>query len=253
MNVPGKVYLVGAGPGDPGLLTLRGKFLLEQADVVIYDALVSPEILAMISPTAEQIYAGKRAGMHSLSQQEIIDLLLLKVQTNAAVVRLKGGDPFIFGRGGEEQAALHLAHIAVEVVPGITAGVAAPAYLGIPLTQRGMSASVAFVTGHEAAGDYQPQVNWQGLAQSVDTLVVYMGVQHLTTITAELLKAGKKPTTPVLLIRWGTTPRQEYLVGTLETIVERVARQGFTPPAIIVIGAVVELGQLPPAILSPFS
>ncbi len=226
-------------------MTLKGKALLEHADVVIYDALVSPEVLQMIHPQAELIYAGKRAGMHSLSQEEIIQLLLTKVQTHAVVVRLKGGDPFIFGRGGEELLALQGQGISVEVIPGVTAGVAAPAYCGVPLTHRGLSSSVAFVTGHEVIGDYQSQVDWASLAHSVETLVIYMGIQQLPVIVEALLHAGKDRDTPILLVRWGTTPRQERLTGTLETIVATVKAVNFAAPAIIVIGAVVGLAPPP--------
>jgi len=236
----GKVFLVGAGPGDPGLLTLRAKALLETADVVLYDALVSPEILAMIAPQAEVIYAGKRAGMHSLSQGEIIDLLLVKAEQAERIVRLKGGDPFVFGRGGEELLALRAVGIAVEVVPGVTAGMAAPAYLGVPLTHRGVSASVGFVTGHEAVGNYQALVDWSALAR-LDTLVVYMGVQQLPQIVEILLSMGKPSDTDILLIRWATTPQQTYLKGTLNTILDLVLTQGFQAPAIIIIGPVVGL------------
>lgn len=236
----GKVYLVGAGPGDPGLFTLKGKSLLECADVVVHDALVSPPILAMINPDAEVINAGKRRGHHSMLQPEITQLLIEKAAAHAVVVRLKGGDPFVFGRGGEEMAGLVAAGIAVEVVPGITAGVAVPAYAGIPVTHRDQSSSVAFVTGHESAGKYRPQVNWRALAQGVETIVVYMGIRNLDTITAELVAAGLSPETPVALIRWGTHPQQETLLGTLETIVAQVAATGFEAPAIAVIGQVVQ-------------
>lgn len=235
----GKVYLVGAGPGDPGLFTLKGKGLLECADVVVHDALVSPPILAMINPQAEVINAGKRRGRHSMLQPDITQLLKEKAQDHAIVVRLKGGDPFVFGRGGEEMADLVAAGIAVEVVPGITAGVAAPAYAGIPVTHRGQSSSVTFVTGHEAAGKYRPEVNWRALAQGSETIVVYMGIHNLGYITAELMAAALSPDTPVALVRWGTHPYQETLVGTLSTIVERVASTGFEAPAVAIIGQVV--------------
>lgn len=244
MNQPkclGKVYLVGAGPGDPGLLTLKGKALLEHADVVIYDALVSPQIVAMINPDAEKINAGKRRGRHSLLQEETTQLLIEKAQTNAVVVRLKGGDPFVFGRGGEEMEDLVNAGVPVEVVPGITSGIAAPAYIGIPLTHRDHSSSVTFVTGHEAAGKYRPEVNWEAIAQGSETIVIYMGVHNLPHIVEQLTKAGSHPETPVALIRWGTRPEQEELIGTLETIVEQVEATGFEAPAIAVIGNVVHL------------
>lgn len=241
-NLPpyGKVYLVGAGPGDPGLFTLKGKGLLEGADVVVHDALVSAPILAMINPQAEVINAGKRQGRHSMLQPDITRLLIEKATDHAVVVRLKGGDPFVFGRGGEEMAGLVAAGIAVEVVPGITAGVAVPAYAGIPVTHRDNSSSVAFVTGHESAGKYRPQVNWRALAQGVETLVIYMGIRNLDTITTELLAADLSPDTPVALIRWGTHPQQETLLGTLSTITAQVAATGFEAPAIAVIGQVVQ-------------
>lgn len=257
MNQPnyiGKVYLVGAGPGDPGLFTLKGKTLLQYADVVIYDALVSPAILAMINPNAEKINGGKRRGRHSLPQAQTTQLLIEKAKTNAIVVRLKGGDPFVFGRGGEEMADLIQAGVSVEVVPGITSGIAAPAYMGIPLTHRQYSSSVTFVTGHEAVGKYRPHVNWQAIAQGSETIVIYMGVHNLGNIITQLVAAGRSPLTPIALIRWGTTPEQEQLIGTLETIVQQVETTGFKAPAIAVIGDVVNLqqilGSFPPMILS---
>jgi uroporphyrin-III C-methyltransferase len=239
----GKVYLVGAGPGDPGLLTIKGKVLLESADVVVYDALVSPEILAVISAHAEKIDAGKRMGRHSLLQQETTELLIKKAREHAVVVRLKGGDPFIFGRGGEEMEDLVAAGISVEVVPGVTSGIAAPAYAGIPLTHRNYSSSVIFVTGHEMAGKYRPGVNWSAISRSAETIVVYMGVHNLDRITQELMTAGLAGDTPIALIRWGTTPQQQELIATLATIVERVEVLQFSAPSIAVIGNVVEMHQ----------
>ena len=237
----GKVYLVGAGPGDPGLMTIKGKTLLEHADVVIYDALVSPPILAMINPQAERIDAGKRRGRHSKVQDETNQLLIEKAQNNAIVVRLKGGDPFVFGRGGEEMEALIKAGIAVEVIPGVTSGIAAPAYAGIPVTHRDYSSSVTFVTGHEVAGKYRPQINWTAIAQGSETIVIYMGVHNLPNILPELLAGGLLPETPIALIRWGTLPDQSQLIGTLETIVEQIEESKFEAPAIAVIGRVVDL------------
>lgn len=250
MNQPrclGKVYLVGAGPGDPGLLTLKGKVLLEHADVVVYDALISSEILATINPQAEKINAGKRRGRHSLLQEETTQLLIEKAQINAVVVRLKGGDPFVFGRGGEEMEDLVNAGVQVEVIPGVTSGIAAPAYMGIPLTHRNYSSSVTFVTGHEANDKYRPQVNWETIARGSETIVIYMGVHNLANITKQLIAAGRSLDTPVALVRWGTRPDQESLVGTLETIAQQIEETGFEAPAIAVIGEVVNLHGILPA------
>jgi len=240
----GKVYLVGAGPGDPGLFTLKGKALLECADVVVYDALVSSAILASINPEAEKIDAGKRRGRHSLSQEEINQLLIAKAEDNAIVVRLKGGDPFVFGRGGEEMEDLVKAGVSVEVVPGVTSGIAAPAYAGIPLTHRDYSSSVTFVTGHEAAGKYRPIVKWQAIAQGSETIVIYMGIHNLPYIIEQLHAAGLSLDTPIALVRWGTRPEQEELIGTLETIVAQVEAAQFGAPAIAVIGQVVNLHDI---------
>lgn len=237
----GKVYLVGAGPGDPGLLTVKGKVLLEHADVVLYDALVSPEIIDMINPNAEKIHAGKRRGRHSLLQAETTRLLIEKAQTYPVVVRLKGGDPFVFGRGGEEMEDLIAAGVPVEVVPGITSGIAAPAYCGIPLTHRSYSSSVTFVTGHEAAGKYRPEVNWEAIACGSETIVIYMGIHNLPNIINQLIAGGRAPETAIALIRWGTRPDANELIGTLATIVEQIETTGFEAPAIAVIGNVVNL------------
>ncbi|MBE9219718.1 uroporphyrinogen-III C-methyltransferase [Dolichospermum flos-aquae] len=240
----GKVYLVGAGPGSPGLMTIKGKDLLACADVVIYDALVSPEVLNMINPAAEQINAGKRMGRHSLLQEATTELLIEKAANHAVVVRLKGGDPFIFGRGGEEMAELVAAGIPVEVVPGITSGIAAAAYAGIPLTHRLYSSSVTFVTGHESAGKYKPQVNWPAIAHGSETIVIYMGIHNLAYIVEQLTVAGLSLDTPMALIRWGTRPEQEELIGELGTIVAQVTEKGFLAPAIAVIGAVVKMHSI---------
>ncbi|ESA37189.1 uroporphyrin-iii c-methyltransferase [Leptolyngbya sp. Heron Island J] len=245
----GKVYLVGAGPGDPGLLTLKAKGLLEHADVVIHDALVSPPILGMICEHTRIIDAGKRRGRHSMAQEDITQLLIEQAKANAVVVRLKGGDPFVFGRGGEEMMGLLEAGIDVEVVPGITAGIAASAYAGIPVTHRDYSSSVTFVTGHEAAGKYRPQVNWSALAQGSETIVIYMGVHNLVNIVSELMAAGMGPDTPVALVRWGTRPEQEELIGTLTNIVRQVEETQFQAPAIAIIGRVVNLYE----VLAPVS
>jgi uroporphyrin-III C-methyltransferase len=237
----GKVYLVGAGPGDPGLMTLKGKTLLEHADVVIYDALVSPPILDMIGDRAIKIDAGKRRGRHSKLQAETTEILIEKARKYPVVVRLKGGDPFVFGRGGEEMEDLIKAGISVEVIPGITSGIAAPAYAGIPVTHRGYSSSVTFVTGHEATGKYRPDINWSAIAQGSETIVIYMGVHNLTNIVTQLQVGGLTPQTPIALIRWGTTPEQQQLIGTLETIMQQVEQENFEAPAIAIIGNVVKL------------
>jgi uroporphyrin-III C-methyltransferase len=243
-NPPGKVYLVGAGPGDPGLLTLKGKTLLEHADVVIYDALVSQPILDMIHPGAERINAGKRRGRHSMVQEDTTQLLIDKAREHAVVVRLKGGDPFVFGRGGEEMEDLIRAGIPVEVVPGITSGIAAPAYAGIPLTHRSYSSSVTFVTGHESAGKYRPVVNWQAIAQGSETIVIYMGIHNLPHIIEQLHTGGLPLQTPIALVRWGTRPEQEALIGTLKTIIRQIEETGFEAPAIAVVGNVVNLHEI---------
>ena len=240
----GKVYLVGAGPGDPGLLTVKGKGILELADVVIYDALVSPEILAIINPIAEKINAGKRRGRHSLLQAETTQLLIEKAQEHAIVVRLKGGDPFVFGRGGEEMADLVAAGIPVEVVPGITSGIAAPAYANIPITHRGFSSSVTFVTGHESVGKYRPHVDWNAIAKGSETIVIYMGIHNLHQIIPQLMEAGLSGDSEIALIRWGTTPKQEELFATLDTIIAEIERTNFQAPAIAIIGKVVGYREL---------
>jgi uroporphyrin-III C-methyltransferase len=198
----------------------------------------------MVNPQAEKINAGKRRGMHSLLQEEISHLLIEKAREAAIVVRLKGGDPFIFGRGGEEMEELVKAGISVEVVPGITSGIAAPAYAGIPLTHRAHSSSVTFVTGHEGAGKYRPAVNWQAIAHGSETIVVYMGMHNLSYIVEQLEAAGLSPETSVALIRWGTRPEQEELIGTLATILQQIEMSQFGAPAIAVIGSVVDLHSI---------
>ena len=235
----GKVYLVGAGPGDPGLLTVRGLEVLRQAEVVIYDRLVNPALLDEAPPEALRIFAGKLSGEHAFSQERINALLLAHTRRGRQVVRLKGGDPFVFGRGGEEAEALVAAGVPFEVVPGVSAAVAVPAYAGIPLTHRELSSSFAVVTGHEATCKGRPAVDWGRLAPAVDTLVILMGARSLPRIVRELLAHGRAPETPVALIRWGTTEAQETITGTLGDIVGKAA--GFRPPVVAVIGEVVAL------------
>ncbi|MBI2359395.1 MAG: uroporphyrinogen-III C-methyltransferase [Deltaproteobacteria bacterium] len=234
----GKVYLVGAGPGDPGLLTVRGLELLRKAEVVIYDRLVNPVLLEYTAPQARCIFAGKLTGSHSLPQEEINELLISHARRGRQVIRLKGGDPFVFGRGGEEAEALREAGIPFEVVPGVSSAVAVPAYAGIPLTHRKLSSSFAVITGHEAC-KVEPSVDWGRLASAVDTLVVLMGLKNLPNIVAKLLAHGRSPETPVALIRWGTTDLQETVTGTLVDIVDKAA--ALRQPVVLVIGEVVSL------------
>ena len=237
-KISGRVYLVGAGPGDPGLITVRGLELLQRADVVIYDRLVHPSLVNEAPAQAIRIFAGKLSGFHTLPQEEITDFLIAYARRNRQVVRLKGGDPFVFGRGGEEAEALAEAGIPFEVVPGITSAVAAPAYAGIPLTHRRLSSSFAVITGHEAC-KAQSSVDWQRLTKAVDTLVVLMGLKNLPEIVSKLLAHGRSSETPVALIRWGTTEAQETITGTLTDILDKA--KALQPPVVVVIGEVVTL------------
>ena len=237
------VYLVGAGPGDPGLLTLKAKRCLEQADVVVYDYLVDQRILAYARPQAELIYAGKRSGSPSMSQADINRLIVDRAHQGQTVVRLKGGDPFLFGRGGEEAQELVEADLAFEIVPGVTSALAVPAYAGIPLTHRDHASAVAIVTGHKEVWDTAPHLNWATLAGVGGTLVFLMGTRQLGNNMQRLMRHGLSGHTPVALIRWGTRPDQDVLVGTVETIADLVEQRGFEPPAVAVVGQVVELRQ----------
>ena len=209
--INGKVYLVGAGPGDPKLITLKGIECLQHADVVIYDLLINVKLLEHCPAHIEKIYGGKMIGEQEERQTEIDDLMIRHAKAGKTVVRLKGGDPFIFGRGGEEALTLVKAGIDFEVVPGITSAIAAPAYAGIPLTHRNYSSSVAFVTGHSAALKADSAIRWEQLAIGVDTLVILMGVGHLREIAARLIQHGRSPETPISLVHWGTTPQQKIL------------------------------------------
>ena len=239
----GRVYLVGAGPGDPGLLTLRAKELLEKADVVIYDYLANEAFLAFARADAELIYAGKSGGSHAMKQEDINNLLCEKAGRGLNVVRLKGGDPFIFGRGGEEAQELAKAGIPFEVVPGVTSAIAVPAYAGIPLTHRDYTASVAFITGNEDPAKEQSNIAWDKLATGVGTLVFLMGIGNLEAITEQLIMHGRAPETPAAVIHRGTVPGQRSVVGTIQDIASIAKREGITPPGIIVIGEVVRLRQ----------
>jgi len=236
-----RVYLVGAGPGDPGLLTVKGQECIQNADVVIYDYLASPALLKHAPSGSELIYVGKKGGDHTLSQEEINALIVEKAQAGLTVCRLKGGDPFIFGRGGEEAEVLVANAIPFEVVPGVTSAVAAAAYAGIPLTHRKLTATLAFVTGHEDPHKQESNIDWEALARGIGTLVFFMGVKNLPDITRRLVANGRSPQTPVALIRWGTTPGQQTVTGTLDNIAQRVRKAGLKAPAIIVVGDVVDL------------
>lgn len=238
----GKVYLVGAGPGDPLLLTIKAVKLLKEADVVIYDRLVGEEILSLAPESAEKIYVGKRTGKHEVPQDKIIEIIIEKAKGGGNIVRLKGGDPFIFGRGGEEAEALVEKGIEFEVVPGISSAVAAPMYAGIPLTHRDYAASVAIVTGHRA-GDAEKVIEWAKIADAVDTLVILMGVESLEAIVSKMLKGGIPPSKPVAIVESGTYPKQKTVIGTLGTIVKDAESTQIKPPAVIVIGEVAKLGR----------
>ncbi len=237
------VYLVGAGPGDPGLITVKGNDCIRRADVIVYDYLAAPRLLEAARPDAEIIYVGKKGGEHTLPQEQINALLVEKARAGKVVTRLKGGDPFIFGRGGEEAEALIERGIAFEIVPGVTSAIAAPAYAGIPLTHRKFTATVAFVTGHEDPAKPGSRIDWAALARGIGTRVFLMGVKNLPFIVERLVENGCPEKTPVALVRWGTTPRQETVSGTLATIVERVRAAGLKAPAIIVVGDVVGLRE----------
>jgi uroporphyrin-III C-methyltransferase len=237
----GKVYLVGAGPGDPDLITRKGLRCLRRADVVVYDRLVSPELLDEAPLRAERIFAGKKPGCHTMTQEQISALLIHYARLGYAVVRLKGGDPFVLGRGGEEALALSAAGIPFEIVPGVSSAIAVPAYAGIPVTQRAYAGAVTIVTGHEQQAS--AAVNWDALAQAGGTLVILMGVEHLAQITRRLLAGGLAPATPAAVIQQGTLPQQRAVKGTLATIAQRANAEHIQSPAIIVIGAVVALSD----------
>jgi uroporphyrinogen III methyltransferase/synthase len=249
----GIVYLIGAGPGDPGLITVRGQECLRAADVVVYDRLAHPALLEQTRTDAERIYVGKASAQHALPQSEINALLIECARQGKTVARLKGGDPFVFGRGGEEAQACRAAGVPFEIVPGVTSAIAAPAYAGIPVTHRDAASSFAVVTGHErddggAAGTRAPGAaegrrRWATLAHAADTLVFLMGVEALPEIAARLQEHGRDPETLVALVQWGTWPQQRVVTGTLATIVEEARRAGLTPPAVCVVGEVVRLRE----------
>ena len=237
----GKVYLVGAGPGDPGLMTVKGLDCLRRADVVIYDRLIDESILHEARPEAEKIYVGKASSHHTLEQETINHLLIQKAREGKVVVRLKGGDPFVLGRGGEEAEALAENHIPFEVVPGVSSAVAVPAYAGIPVTHREVASSFTVVTGHKASDRGEPNIAWDKLATGTDTLVILMGIGNLAYVVDQLIKNNKPPSTPAAVITHGTTGRQRCVTGTLQDIVAKVKSEDLKPPSVVVVGDVVQL------------
>lgn len=233
----GKVYLVGAGPGNPELITVRGRKVLQRAGAVLYDNLAARDLLRLAPPDAERLYVGKKRTNHAFTQDEILSKMIDRARAGLIVVRLKGGDPFIFGRGGEEAEGLAAAGIPFEVVPGVTAPLGIAAYAGVPLTHREHTSAVMFVTGHDPS-----VIDWVHAARS-ETLVVFMGLQHLREIAAALMDAGRSPQTPAMAVRWGTRPEQQTAAGTLANIAEMAEMAGLTPPATVVIGEVVRLRE----------
>lgn len=238
---PGKVYLVGAGPGDPKLITVYGLECIQKADVIAYDRLVNPALLENAKEGAELIFCGKSPGKHHLIQEQIHELLVTKALEGKVVTRLKGGDPCVFGRGAEEAVVLVEHGIEYEIVPGITAGIAAPAYAGIPVTHREFASSFAIVTGHGREEKGQDHLNWSALANGIDTIAFYMSVGNLEYISKKLIENGKRSTTPVAVIEWGTTDHQRTITGTLENIHDIVLQEGFHNPSMILVGDVVQL------------
>ncbi|MGZ0052369.1 uroporphyrinogen-III C-methyltransferase [Brevibacillus gelatini] len=245
MSGAGKVYLVGAGPGDPKLITVKGQECLQKADVVVYDRLANPALLALAPETAERIYCGKLPDHHTMRQESINEVLAEKALEGKVVVRLKGGDPCVFGRAGEEAEYLAARGVAFEIVPGVTAGIAASAYAGIPVTHRDHGSSFAVVTGHLREDKPELAVDkWRALAGGIDTVAFYMGVANLPLIRTQLMKHGRDPQTPVAVISWGTLPQQAVVTGTLTDIEDRLAENShITNPAIILVGDVVKMRE----------
>jgi len=242
-KMTGKVFLVGAGPGDPSLITLRAVELIKKADVVLYDRLVSKKILAMIPKKAKAVYVGRAVGDDYKHQDSTNDLMVKYAKIKRYVVRLKGGDPIMFGRGGEEAEYLKKHKIRFEIIPGITSGIGSATYAGIPLTHRRFASSVVFVTGHEDFEKSKESVRWKNLAKSTDTIVVMMGLSRLCIICKELVSGGMDKKTPVAVIQDGTTPKQKMIIGTVTNIAQKVTRAKIEPPSIIIIGKVVSLSK----------
>ncbi|MGG1575205.1 uroporphyrinogen-III C-methyltransferase [Fictibacillus sp. NRS-1165] len=239
----GKVYLVGAGPGDPKLITVYGMECIQKADVIAYDRLINKELLNYAKRDAELIYCGKLPGKHELIQEQIHDLLVEKAMEGKTVTRLKGGDPCVFGRVGEEAEILAGHDIPFEIVPGVTAGIAAPAYAGIPVTHRDHAGSFTIVTGHGRKEKGQDFINWRALAEGSDTIAFYMGIGNLKNICKELVSHGKSPDTPAAVIEWGTTQHQRTVTGTLATIEREAEAAAISHPAMIIVGEVVQLRE----------
>jgi len=239
----GKVFLVGAGPGDPSLITLRAVELIKKADVVLYDRLVSKKILSMIPKKAKAVYVGRAVGDDYKHQDNTNDLMVKYAKTKRCIVRLKGGDPIMFGRGGEEAEYLNKHKIRFEIIPGITSGIGSATYAGIPLTHRRFASSVVFVTGHEDFEKNKEAVRWKNLAKSTDTIVVMMGLSRLGIICKELVSGGIDKKTPVAVIQDGTTSKQKMIIGTVSNIAQKVKRSKIEPPSIIIIGNVVSLSK----------
>ncbi|MBF0380952.1 MAG: uroporphyrinogen-III C-methyltransferase [Magnetococcales bacterium] len=253
-NFPqGMVILVGAGPGDPDLLTIGALKAIKAAEVIVYDALVSEEIVELIPEQTEKILAGKRGGGHSTKQEDISNLLVKFGKENRRVVRLKGGDPFVFGRGGEEACLLAQENVPFRIIPGLTSGIAGPAYAGIPVTHRSVNANFAFITGHESPAntkhlnseDVHPsRIDWEGVARTFPVIVLYMAMRNVESVRKRMVAAGRSPDTPVALIRWATTPRQQTMITTLGNVTKDIKAVGMQPPAIMVIGKVVDYREI---------
>jgi uroporphyrin-III C-methyltransferase len=239
----GKVYLVGAGPGDPKLITVYGMECIQKADVILYDRLVNEQLLSYAKPDAELIFVGKLPGMHGVIQEQIHVHLVEQAQKGKTVTRLKGGDPCVFGRVGEEAEILAEQGIPYEIVPGITSGIAAATYAGIPVTHRDFASTFAMVTGHGRAEKNEDHINWSALASGIDTIAFYMGIGNLSNICENLIAHGKSAATPVAVIQWGTTEKQKTVTGNLATIEDVVANAQITHPAIILVGEVVNLRE----------
>lgn len=239
----GKVYIVGAGPGDPKLITVYGLECIQKADVIAYDRLINRELLNHAKIGAELIYCGKEPGKHALIQEQIHELLVEKALEGKIVTRLKGGDPFVFGRGAEEASVLAKYNIPYKIVPGITAGIAAPLYAGIPVTYRNLATSFAIVTGHGRAYKKEEKIQWEALAKGIDTIAFYMGVGNLSYICKQLIEYGKDPNTPVAVIQWATYQKQKTITGDLASIEQRVKIENITHPAIILVGDVVKIRE----------